>query len=108
MTQLLQPGKKPKLQRPQHVNEILAKLAPTKLDEDAHAATFDVTTLRATTAAKCGDAATNAVSDEEILVGIQTIGSDSTTAEEQALGRLTRRKLKTLSNWDQWKQAEHE
>ena len=65
-------------------------------------------TLRAIPAVQFGDAATDAVSDEEIPVSMQTIGSDSTTAEEQALGRLTRRKLRTLSNWNQWKQAEHE
>ena len=64
-------------------------------------------TLRAIPAVQFGDAATDAVSDEEIPVSVQTIGLDSTTAEEQALGQLTRRKLKTLSNWDQWKQPEH-
>ena len=38
---------------------------------------------------------------------INTIGSDSTTPEEQALGRFTRRKLKKLANWDDWKAGEH-
>ena len=88
-TQLLNPRKKLKQRKPQHVDEILAKPAPTELDEDAHTPTFDVTTLRATAAVQHGDAATATVSDEEILVSTQTIGSDSTTAEEQALGRLT-------------------
>ena len=99
VTKLLQPGEKPKLRKLQHVDKILAKLAPTELDEDTHTATFDMTTLRAITALQHGDAITDAITDEDILVSIQTIGSNSTTAEEQALGRLTRRKLKTLSNW---------
>ena len=46
MTQPLNPGEKPKHGKPQHVDETLAKLAPTELDEDAHTATLDVTTLR--------------------------------------------------------------
>ena len=38
---------------------------------------------------------------------IQTLGLDSATPEEQALGRFTCRKLKSLSNWSVWKKGEH-
>ena len=45
----MNPGEKPEHGKLQRVDEMLAKLAPTELDEDMHAvtATFDVTTLRA-------------------------------------------------------------
>jgi hypothetical protein len=36
-----------------------------------------------------------------------TLNSDSITAEEQALGHFTRRKLKKLTTWNEWEAGEH-
>ena len=94
----------PKKAKKQHVNQILTNPAPTKLDADSHSPGFDVATIRAITAIKFGD---DAASDKEIQLCIQTLGSNSTTPEEQAIGRFTCRKLKSLSNWDVWKKGEH-
>ena len=98
----------PKKVKKQHVNQILTKLAPTELNEDSHLPEFDIATIRAITAIKFGDATADAASDEEIRqLCIQTLGSNSTTPKEQALGRFTRRKLKSSSNWNAWKKGEH-
>ena len=50
----------------QHINQILTKLALTALDADFHSPEFDITTIRAITALKFGDATAAAASDEEI------------------------------------------
>ena len=94
----------------QHINQIPTKVVPTELDADSHSPEFDIATIQAITTIKFGNAAAAAAaaSDEEITLCIQTPGSKSTTPEEQALGRQTRRKLKLLSNWDTWKRGEHE
>ena len=42
----------------------------------------------------------------ELEIAIDTITSTKTTPEEQTLGHFTRRKLKTLSNWKDWNEAE--
>ena len=90
----------------QHINQIVTKLSPTELDADSHSLELDIATIQAITAVSFGDAAA-AASDEEIQLCIQTLGSDSATPEEQALGRFTRQKLKSLSNWNVWKKGEH-
>ena len=48
-----------------------------------------------------------AVTHEEISVAINALSSHSLTPEEQALGHFTRRKLKTLSTWPEWRAGEH-
>ena len=47
------------------------------------------------------------ISTEEVLLMINALRSNDTTPEEQALGHFTRRKLKTLDNWPQWRAGEH-
>ena len=42
-----------------------------------------------------------------IQIAISTLQSDSVTPEEHALGHFTRRKLKKLSTWNDWKRGEH-
>ena len=42
----------------------------------------------------------------ELEIAIDAIKSTKTTPEEQALGHFTRRKLKTLPNWNDWNEAE--
>ena len=104
----LKPSKSYKQRKKHHLNRIITKLAPTELDEDVHSLTFDMDTIRAIASIRYGDAITHQdASDEEINLWINTIGSDSTTPEEQALGRFTRRKLKKLANWNDWKAGEH-
>ena len=46
VTQHLNPCEKPKHQRLQHVNEMLAKLALTEFDEVTHTATLDMTKFK--------------------------------------------------------------
>ena len=88
----LESTRNPKKVKKWHVNWILTKLAPIELDADSHSPEFDVSTIQAITAVKLGDAA--AASDEETCLRLQTLGSNSTTPKEQALGRFTCQKLK--------------
>ena len=37
---------------------------------------------------------------------LRAIRSTGTTPEEQALGKFTRKRLKTLPTWEEWKKAE--
>ena len=47
------------------------------------------------------------ISTELIKLMINAIQSKETTPEEQALGYFTRRKLKTLNTWKEWKSGEN-
>jgi hypothetical protein len=47
------------------------------------------------------------MSEEAIKIAINTLNSASITAEEQALGHFTRRKLKKLTTWNEWEAGEH-
>ena len=49
---------------------------------------------------------TDDISDDMITHMIASINSSAATPEEKALKNYTRRNLKTLPNWDSWKQAE--
>ena len=42
-----------------------------------------------------------------IQSAINTLQSDSITPEEAAIGHFTRRKLRKLSTWNEWKKGEH-
>ena len=44
-----------------------------------------------------------AIPTEMIQLCINTLTSDAVTPEEEALGYFTRKKLKQLSTWDEWK-----
>ena len=100
----LQPSESYEQRKKHHINRIIAKLAPTELNEDVRSLSFDMDTIRAVASVRCGDAITHQdASDEEIKPWLHTVGSDSTTPEEQAIGRFARRKLKKLANWDEWK-----
>ena len=46
------------------------------------------------------------ISSEMIKLCIHTLRSDHITPEEQALGFYTCKKLKRLSNWNEWKAGE--
>ncbi|KAG7357166.1 reverse transcriptase RNA-dependent DNA polymerase [Nitzschia inconspicua] len=53
------------------------------------------------------DFSPEALPSEHIHLYINAISSHTITPEARALGNLTRRKLKTLSIWDEWHAAEH-
>ena len=42
-----------------------------------------------------------------IQIAINTLQSDSITPEEAIIGHFTRRKLKKLLTWNEWKKGEH-
>ena len=48
----------------------------------------------------------DSISPGEMNVMLQVLQSDSITPAEQALGTFTRRKLKALDTWEQWKEGE--
>ena len=48
----------------------------------------------------------SAISSEMIQLCINTLNSDHMTKEEQALGYFTRKKLKKLTTWQEWKDGE--
>ena len=92
----LQSTRNPKKVKKQQINQILTKLAPTEFDADSHSPGFDIASVQAITAVRFRDATATATAafDEDIRLCLQTLGSDSTTPEKQALGRFTCRKLK--------------
>jgi len=47
------------------------------------------------------------LSTEEIEMVVQAIQSQAITLAEQAIGRFTRRKLHSLSTWEQWRAGKH-
>jgi len=47
------------------------------------------------------------ISTEEMEMVVQAIQSQAITPAEQAIGRFTRRKLQSLSTWDQWRAGKH-
>ena len=53
------------------------------------------------------DISTEDVSIEMIQIATNTLQFDSITPEEAAIGHFTRRKLKKLSKWNEWKKDEH-
>ena len=55
----------PKSVKKQQINQILTELAPTELDACSHSPEFDIATIQAIAAVKCGDVTTAAASDEE-------------------------------------------
>ena len=52
------------------------------------------------------DCTEDTVSDEEVVICINAVQSRAMTEEEEALGVLTRRKLKSLSTWPEWQAGE--
>jgi len=90
----------------------IARVAPTENDFEEHEHTLSIDNIRAIAALKPSrkynnlDMSPEAISTEMIQLCINTLTSDSVTPEEQALGYFTRKKLKTLSTWDEWKAGE--
>ena len=52
------------------------------------------------------DMSEEAISTDMIKLCINTLNYDAVTPEEEALGYFTRKKLKNLKNWNDWKAGE--
>ena len=50
------------------------------------------------------DCSEEQVPNEMIRLGIKSLTSHKMTKEEEAMGFMTRRKLKELSNWNEWEE----
>jgi len=53
------------------------------------------------------DFSESSISTKEMEMVTQAIQSQAITPAEQAVGRFTRRKLRSLSTWEQWRAGEH-
>jgi len=53
------------------------------------------------------DVSESSLSTEELEMVIRAIQSQAITPAEQAIGRFTRQKLRSLSTWEQWRSGEH-
>jgi hypothetical protein len=72
-----------------------------------HEMEIDYDSLRAITALRFDmDTSEESIPTEMIDIMINAIGSSAITPEEQALGNMTRKKLRNLSTWNEWKAGE--
>ena len=78
------------------------------IGEESHVARIDLDTVRAIASIRCPDIDFHDpnVSYEEVAIHIGAIQSDSITPEEEALGKFTRRKLRSLPTWNKWQEGE--
>ena len=82
-----------------------------QIDDRDHVLSLSVADIRAIASIRHFDdedvdLSEEAISSEMIKLCINTLQSDHTTPEEQALGFYTWKKLKSLSNWNEWKAGE--
>ena len=97
--------RKPKSTKVHHLH---SKYAPHESDYLEHVMTLTVENIRSIAALRYNcDITTEDVPVEMIQIAIHTLQSDSITPEEAAIGHFTRRKLKKLSTWNDWKKGEH-
>ena len=82
---------------------------PDQPDDEDHTPTLSVADVRAIAQVRYPDVdfSETSISSDEIEIVIGAIQSQSVTPAEQAMGRFTRRKLKTLNTWDDWRAGEH-
>ena len=97
--------KKPKSIKVHHLN---SKYAPHESDYIEHVMTLTVENIRSIASLRYNcDFSPELVPIEMIQIAINTLQSDSITPEEAAIGHFTRKKLRKLSTWNEWKQGEH-
>ena len=85
----------------------IKKFAPTDMELEEHVMSLSIEDIRAIAAVKHGiDMSESAISSEMIQLCINTLNSDHMTKEEQALGYFTRKRLKRLATWQEWKDGE--
>ena len=88
--------------------QFIQKFAPTELEIKEHVMSLSVEDITAI-ASLCNedvDMSEEAISSEMIKICINTLNSEHMTKEEQALGYFTRKRLKRLSTWQEWKDGE--
>ena len=96
---------KPKSAKIHHLH---SKYAPKESDYEEHVMTLTVENIRSIASLRYNqEISTKDVPIEMIQIAINPLQSDSITPEEVALGHLTRRKLRKLSTWNEWKKGEH-
>jgi hypothetical protein len=70
-------------------------------------ASIDLIAIRAITALRFGlDTSDDILPDDYVHLALNALQSNAITPAEQALGSFTRRKLKTLDNWSDWRDGE--
>ena len=82
---------------------------PHDIDDDDHVPSLTVADVRAIAALRYPDVdfSEHSVTTEQVGILLQAIQSQAITPAEQALGRFTRRKLKNLTTWPEWRHGEH-
>ena len=109
----------PKKKRYKKRREIAAtnfirKYAPSEMDSNSfedHVMSLSIADIRAIASIRHYDDDDVDLTEEEmpaevIKLCINTLNSDHITPEEQSLGFYTRKKLKRLTNWNDWKAGE--
>ena len=78
------------------------------MDFEEHVQKLNIDDIHAIASLKCNrlDMSEESIPSEMIQVCINTLNSDKMTKEEESLGYFTRKKLKHLQNWDEWKSSE--
>ena len=77
------------------------------MELEEHVMSLSIEYIRAITFVRHGiEMSESAISSDIIQLCINTLNSDHMTKEEQALGYYTRKKLKRLSTWQEWKDGE--
>ena len=107
-------SKRYKKKRHVAVTNYLKQYAPSemeRIDDRDHVLSLSVADIRAIASIRHYDdidvdLSEESISSEMIKLCINTLNSDHITPEEQALGYYTRKKLKRLSNWNEWKAGE--
>lgn len=81
---------------------------PESLIDEEHVHVISIADVRAIATARYPgeEFSPEALPISQIALGINAIRSDATTADEQSIGRFTRRKLKRLTTWPMWEAGE--
>ena len=89
------------------ITNFIQKFAPIDMELDEYVMSLSIEDIRAIASNRHGiDMSELAISSEMIQLCINTLNSDLMTKEEQALGYFTRKKLKRLATWQEWKNGE--
>ena len=89
------------------ITNSINKFAPIDMELEEHVMSLSIEDIRAIATVRHGiDMSESAISLEMIQLCINTLNSDHMTKKEQALGYFTRKKLKRLATWQEWKDGE--
>ena len=84
------------------ITNSIKNFAPTDMELEEHIMSLSIEDIRAIATVRHE----SAISSEMIQLCINTLNSDHMTKEEQALGYFTRKRLKRLATWQEWKDGE--